>query len=219
MIMHSHRFEPGHSRPCSDKSSRQWDSYDDRWERRDPQREREWEVEHKYGGETERPSRREYGHSPKRPYRKDSFDRDRSRRSPVRRHISSPGRGSSEKKRQKFKGDSDVDETDYRFRHGPEGRTRRWSPDSSHAHETKALERTALQEEDFKSRKTTQDSRHRYRHEDVTYRHHRDEIPSRPSSGYYQDRDGHESGHRLPERTPSQEYSSKVSLYNILLEL
>lgn len=207
--MYSHRSEPSHNRQYSDRSSRQWDGYDDHRERREPHRDIEWDSHHKYGGGTERTSRsREYSDSPKRLYSNDSLNRERSRKSPVRRRMSSPDWGASEKKGRRF---TEGDEDDYRYRRVPEDKASRQSPDSLRAHTTKDFKHTLPQEEDFKCRKTTQDSRHRYRHEEVTYRHRHDDLTCRQSSGYYKDRDAHErSWDCSPERTRSQDHSTQV---------
>lgn len=218
--MFPHRFNPSHSRPHSDRSPRPWNSHGDSRERRDPHKERERPVHHKYSAEGERTNRRrDYSTSPKRPYRKDSFDADRSRRSPLRRRMASPGWDSSERKRQSFEGEgshynydgaNDGEEFDYRFRHVSEGKTRQWSSDRSDVCGTKDLEHAEFQGKDFRHTRRSPDYRHRHHHEDVTYGHHRD-CDSRPSSGSHKDRDGHRSGYCLPERKPSEGQSSKVS--------
>lgn len=210
------RSEYSHRRQYSDRSSRQRDGYGDRWEeRREPHRDLPRDSHHKYGGDghsgTERTSRsREYSDSPKSVYSKDSLNRDRGRKSPVRRRMSSPDWGSSEKKRRRF---TVGDEDDYRYRHEPEDNTSRQSPDSfSHAHVTKDFKHTLPQEEDFKYRKTAPDSRHRYQHEEFTYRQQHDDLTWRRSSGYFKDIDGRERSRDLSEeRTQSQDHSTKVS--------
>lgn len=209
--MYSHRFEPGHSRQYSDRSSRQWDGPSDCWERREPHRDTERDPHHKYGGGKEMKSRsREYSDSLKRSSHKDILNRERSRRSPVRRHMSSPDWGASEKKRQKFTEDDDDD--DYRYKRHTNSKASRQSPDSSRAHTTKDFKHRLPQEEDFKYRNTTHESRHRHRHEEVPYRHRDDDLTCRQSSGQYRDRDGHERGWDCsPERTRSQNQSVKVS--------
>lgn len=216
--MYPNRSEYSHRRQYSDRSSRQWDGYDDRREeRREPHRDTQRDSHHKYGGNghssTERTSRsREYSDSPKSLYSKDSLNRDRSRKSPVRRRMSSPDRGASEKKRRRF---TVGDEDDYRYRREPEDKTSRQSPDSfSRAHVTKDFKHTLPQEEDFKYRKTTQDSKQRYWHEEFNYRQQHDDLTCRQSSGYYKDKDGHDrSRDHSQERTQSQDRSTKVS-YN-----
>ncbi|XP_040893180.1 cyclin-dependent kinase 12-like [Toxotes jaculatrix] len=212
--MYSHGSEYGHRRQCGDRSSRQWDDYDDGWEeRREPHRDAPRDSYHRYGGDghssTERTnSSREYSDSPKRLYSKDSLSRDWSRKSPVRRRVSSPDRTAAEKKRQRFTDDDDEDD-DYRYRCEPEDKTHRQSPDSfSHVHVPKDFKHTLPQEEDFKYRKTSQDSRHRHRHEEFTYRQQHDDY--RPLSGHYKDRDRYRRNwDRSEERTRSQEHSAK----------
>ncbi|KAG8015036.1 hypothetical protein GBF38_022279 [Nibea albiflora] len=210
--MYSSRSEHGHNRQYSDRSSRH--GYDDRREeRRDPHRDVPRDSHYKHGGDdrssAERTSRsREWSGSPKRLYTKDSLSRDRSRKSPLRRRMSSPDWGGSEKKRRRF---TDGDEDDYRYRRVSEEKASRLSPDNfSRSHVTKDFKQTLPQEDDFKYRKTTQDSRQRYRHEEFTYRQQHDDSTSRRSSGYYNDRDGHEmSWDHSQERTRSQDCSTK----------
>ncbi|XP_023135727.2 cyclin-dependent kinase 12-like [Amphiprion ocellaris] len=204
-----HRSEHSHRRQYSDRSSRQWDEYDDRREeRREPHR----DSYHKYGGDghssTERTCRsREYSDSPKRLYSKDSLNRDRSRKSPVRRRMSSPIWDPSEKKGRRF---TEDDESDYRYRGEPQEKSYWQSDSSSHAHVTKNFKDAPPQEEDFKYRKTPQDSKQRHRHEEFTYRQRHDDLTYRRSSGCYKDRDGHErSRDRSQERTRSQDRSTK----------
>ncbi|XP_035515825.1 cyclin-dependent kinase 12-like isoform X1 [Morone saxatilis] len=212
--MYSNRSEHSHSRQYSDRSSRQWDGYDARWEERhDPHRDIPRDSHYKYGGDghssAERKSRsREYSDSPMRLYSKDSLNRDRSRKSPVRRRMSSPDWSVSEKKRRRF---TEGDEDDYRYRRVSEDKASRHSPDSfSRAHVTSDYKHTLIQEEEFKYRKTSQDSRHRYRNEEFTYRQQHDDLTCRRSSGYYNDRDGHEwSRDRSQERTRSQDRSTQ----------
>ncbi|XP_076585244.1 uncharacterized protein LOC143319881 [Chaetodon auriga] len=212
--MYSHRSEHSHSRQYNGRSSRQWDGYDDRREEwRETHRDVQRESHHKYGGDghssTQKTSRsREYSDSPKRPYSRDSLNRDRSRKSPLRRRMSSPDWGAFEKKRQRF---TEGDEDDYRYRRVPEDKSSRQSPDSfSRADISKDLKHTVPQDEDFRYRKTTQDSRHRHRHEEFTYKQQRDDLTSRRLSGYYKDRDGHErSWDHSQERTRSQDHSIK----------
>ncbi|XP_044044321.1 zinc finger CCCH domain-containing protein 13-like isoform X2 [Siniperca chuatsi] len=186
--MYSNRSEYSHRRQYSDRSSRQWDDYDDRREeRREPHRDIQRNSYHKYGGDghssTQKTIRgREYSDSPNRLYSKDSLNRDWSRKSPVRRRMSSPDWGASEKKRRMV---TEDDEADYRYRREPDDKTNRQSPDSfSHAYVTKDFTHTLPQEEDFKYRKTPQDSRHRYRHEELTYRQQHDDLTCRRSFGY-----------------------------------
>lgn len=214
-IMYSNRSEYSHSRQHSDRSSRQWDGYDDKWERREPHRDIQRDSHHKYGGDghgsTERTSRgREYSNSPKRLYSKDPLNRDRSRRSPVRRRMSSSDRGTSEKKRQRF---TEGCEDQYSYRRVSEDKASRRSPDSfSRTRVTTDFKHTLPQEEAVSYRKPSQDSRHRYRQEEFSFRQQHDDSTGRRSSGYYKDRDGDErSWDRSPERTRSQDCSTKVS--------
>ncbi|AWP06273.1 putative cyclin-dependent kinase 12-like [Scophthalmus maximus] len=195
--MHSNR--QSHRRQHGDRSSRQRDDVDDRWEeRREPHRDVPRDPYPKYGGNghgsAERTNKsREYTDSSKRGYSKDTVGREWSRKSPVRGPTSSPDWGAAEKKRQKFaEGEED------RYRREPEDKKYRQSPDSY-----------SQQEDDFKYRKTSQDSRHRHRHEEFTYRQQHDNDYRQPS-GYYKDGDHHEnSWDRLEERTRSQESSTK----------
>lgn len=208
MIMYPHRFNPSHCRPHSDRSPRSWNSHGDSRERRDSHRERERPVHYKYSAEgTSR--RREYSTSPKRPYRKDSFDADRSRRSPLRRRMSFEGDGS----RHKHDNSSDSEEGDSRFRHVSEGKTRRWSRDRSDVCKTKDLEDAEFQGKDLRHAKRSPDYRHRHHREEATYRHPRD-TDARPSSARNKDRDAPKSGYCSSERKPSEGHSSKVSLRN-----
>lgn len=212
-MMYSNRSEHSHRRQYGDRGSRQRDDYDDRWEeRRETYRDLPQDPYHKYGADghsnTERTNRsREYSDSPKRLYSKDSVSKDWSRKSPVRRRMSSPDWGAAEKKRRRYTEDN---EDDYRYRREPEDKTFRQSPDSfSRLHLPKDFKHTLPQEEDFKYRKTSQDSRHRHRHEEFTYRPQHDDY--RLSSGYYRDRGRHErSWDDSEERTRSQECSTKV---------
>lgn len=110
--------------------------------------------------------------------------------------MSSPDWGLSGKKRQRFTGDED----DYRYMREPEDEANRQSPDS--------FSHMLPKEECFKYRKTRQDSRHRYQHEEVMYRQHDD---CRQSSGYCTNRDDREwSRDSSQERTQSQEHSTKI---------
>lgn len=213
--MQSNRSDYSHRRQYSDRSSRQWDDYEDRWEeRREPHRVIPQDAYQKYGGDghssTERTRRSsEYSDSPKMLYSKDSLNTDWNRKSSVKRRMSSPDWGTYEKERRRFPEDDDDD--DYRYRREPEDQTDRRSPDRfSHAHVTKDFRHTPQQEDDFKYRKTPQDSRHRYRHEEFTYRQQHDDLSHRQSFGYHKDRDGHERS-RSRERTQSQDRSTKVS--------
>ncbi|XP_008292532.1 serine/arginine repetitive matrix protein 1-like [Stegastes partitus] len=211
--MYSNRSEHSHRRQYGDRSSRQWDEYDD-WqeERREPHRETPRDSYHKYGGDglgsTERSCRsREFSDSPKRLYSKDSLNRERSRKSPARRRMSSPVWDPSEKKKRRF---AENDESDYRYRGEPQDKGY-WQPDSSsRAHVAKSFKDAPPQEDEFKYRKTPQDSRHRHRHEEFPYRQLHNELTYRRSSGCYEDRDADErSRDRSQERTRSQDRSTK----------
>ncbi|XP_070683751.1 uncharacterized protein [Pempheris klunzingeri] len=212
--MYPNRSEYSHRRQYSDRGSRQWDSYDDRWEeRRESHRDVPRDSHHKYSGDgqscTERTSRsREYSDSTKSLYSKDWLSRDRSRKSPVRRHMSSPDWGASEKKRRRF---TVGDEGDYRYSREPEDKTGMQSPDSVlRAHDPKDLNHTLPKEEDFAYKKTTPDLRHRYLQEEFTYRQQHDDVTCRRLSGYNKDRDGHKrSRDHSQERTQSQDHSMK----------
>ncbi|KAF1395540.1 hypothetical protein PFLUV_G00012560 [Perca fluviatilis] len=208
-MMQSNRSEYSHRRQYSDKSSRKWDDYDE--ERREPHRDIARDSYQKYGGDgqssTERTGRsREYSDSPKMLYSKDAMNRDWSRKSSARRHMSSPVWGTCEKKRRRC---TEDDKDDSMYRRETEDETNRQSPDSfSRAHVTKDFKHTLPEEEDFRYRKTPQDSKHRYRHEEFTYRQQPDDC--RQSSGYYKGRDGHERSRDVSrERTRSQDRSTK----------
>ncbi|XP_067440413.1 uncharacterized protein [Thunnus thynnus] len=213
-MMHSDRSEYGHRRQHGDRGTRQWDDYNGRWEeRREPRRDIPRDSYHKYGGDghssSERTSRsREYSDSPKMLHSKDSLNRERSRKSPVRRRMSSPDWSVSEKKRQRF---TEDDYDNYRYRREPEDKMYRQSPDGfSRIHVPKDFKHTLQQEEDFKHRKTPQDSRNRHRHEEFTYKQQHDDLTYRRSSGYYRDRDGQERSRGWSqERTQSQDCSIK----------
>ncbi|CAJ1053070.1 actin cytoskeleton-regulatory complex protein PAN1-like [Xyrichtys novacula] len=213
-MMYSCRSEHSHRGQYSERSSRQWEGYDNRREeRRDPHRDVPQDSHHKYGRDgpraAERTSRgRKCSDSPKRPYNTDSLNREWSRKSPVRRRTSSSDWGSSERKSRRFTEDN---EDDYRYKRETEDKSYRLSSDNfSRSHPNKDLKHSNPQDEDFKYRKTTQDSRHKYRHEESTYRHHQDDLNCRPSSGYYKDRDSHErSWDHSGERRQSQDYTSK----------
>ncbi|KAM7010084.1 uncharacterized protein LKV04_001926 [Tautogolabrus adspersus] len=198
----------------NERSSRQGDGYDDRWkERCEPHGDQQQDSYHKYGGDrhrsAERTSRsREYGDSPKRMHSRDSLNRDRSRKSPVRRHMSSSDWGSSEKKRRRC---AEDDEDDYKYRRETEDRSNRFSPDNfSRSRATKDFKHSRPKDEDLKYSKTTQDSRHKYRHEEFTYRQQQDDLACRASSGYDKDRESPErSWDRSRERKQSQDYTTK----------
>lgn len=204
--MYSNRSEQSHRRQYSQRSSRQWDEYDDRWDkRREPPRDVPRESGHKYGGDrhssAERRRSREYSNSPKRLYSKDSLSRDWSRKSPERRRMSSPVWDPSEKKRQRFADNDDDDERDYRYRREPQEKTYRPSPDSfPRSHVGRNFEDASPQDEDFNYRKTPQDSRHGHRHEELPYRPLTDELPYRQLLGSHNDGGDYER-----KRDPSQE--------------
>ncbi|XP_054460727.1 cyclin-dependent kinase 12-like [Anoplopoma fimbria] len=210
--MQSNRSERSHRRQHSDRSSRQWDDYDHRWEeRREPRRDIPQDSYQKYGGNghssSERTSRsREYSDSPKKLYSKDSLNRDLSRKSSARRRMSSPDWGTFEKKRQRF---TEDDRDDNRYRPEPDDNKNRPSPDSfSRAHMTKDFKQMLPREEDFKYSKTPQDSRHRYGHEEFTHKQQHDDC--RQSSGYYKDRVSHEKSQDCSqERKGSRDRSTK----------
>ncbi|XP_068558394.1 micronuclear linker histone polyprotein-like [Cebidichthys violaceus] len=201
--MQSNRSEHSHSRQYSDRSSRLWDDYDHRWEERhEPHRDVPQDSYQKYSGNgqssKESTSRnREYSDSPKMLY-------SLSRKSSARRCVSSSDWGTFEKKRQRFIED---DRDDNRYRLEPEDNTNRLSPDRfSRAHVTKDFKQMLPQEEDFKYRQTPQDSRHKYVHEEFTYKQQHD----RQSSGYYKDRVGRErSRDGSQERKRSRDRSKK----------
>ncbi|KAL7403933.1 hypothetical protein ABVT39_007359 [Epinephelus coioides] len=215
MMMQSSRSDHSHKRHYSDRSSRQWDDYDDRWEeRREPHRDIPQDSYQKYGGDgqcrAERSRRsREYSDSPKMLYGKDSLNRDWSRdgKSSVRRRNSSPDWGNSDWKRRRY---TEDDKDDYRYRREPEDKTNRQSPDSfPRAHVSKDFKHSLSQEEDFKYRKKPQDSRHRYRHEEFTSRQQHDDLSFRQSSRYHKDRDGDERSRDCSqERTQSHSMKS-----------
>ncbi|XP_034746584.1 cyclin-dependent kinase 12-like [Etheostoma cragini] len=209
--MQSNRSEYSHKRQYNDKTSRQWEDYNDGWEeRREPYRHIAQDSYQKYGGDgqssTERTGRsREYSDSPKMLYSKDAMNRDWGRKSSARRRTSSPVWGTCEKKRRRCTEDKD----DYMYRREPEDETDRQSPDSfSSAHVTKDFKHTLPEKEDIRYRKTPQDSKHRYRHKEFTYRQQPDDC--RQSSGYYKGRDGQERSQDVSqERTQSQDSSTK----------
>lgn len=205
--MQSHRSD--HSQQYNDRNSRRWDSYNEHRERHEPYRDVQWNSHHKYHGSTERTRKsREYSDSPKRLYSNDSLKRERSRQSPLRRHMSSPDSSASERKRRRFT--EGVD--DYRYRHGTEDRiSRQLSPDNAHGHTFKDFKHSPTQEEDYKCR-TTQDSRHKRWQKDFTCRSQDEDLNSIKLSEYYRDRDSHErSWDSSPERTQHQDDSMKVS--------
>ncbi|KAK9540333.1 hypothetical protein VZT92_002793 [Zoarces viviparus] len=209
--MQSNRSEHSHGRQYSDRSSRLWDDYDHRREERhEPHRDVSQDSYQKYGGNAKRGKKRtrrsiEYSESLRMLYSKDKFNRDLIRKSSARRLMSSPDWGTFEKKRQRF---TEDDRDDNRYRLEPEDNTNRLSPDSfSRAHVTNDFKQMLPQEEDFKYRKTPQDSRHKYVHKEFTYKQQHD----RQSSGYYKDRVGRErsrdcSQERKQSRDRSKSY-------------
>ncbi|KAM7418437.1 hypothetical protein PAMA_015859 [Pampus argenteus] len=210
--MHSDRSEYGHRRQHGDRGTRQWDDYNGRWEeKREPHRDITWDSYHKYSGDghssserTSRRRRREYSDSPTMLHSTDSLNRERSRKSPVRRRMSSPDWSVSEKKRRSF---TEDDKDNYRYRGEPEDKMYRQSPDSfSHAHVPKDFKHTLPQEEDFKDRKTLQDSRNRHQQEEFTYKQQHDDLTYRRSSGYYKDGQEKSQGHSQ-DRTQSHDHS------------
>ncbi|XP_041641772.1 cyclin-dependent kinase 12-like [Cheilinus undulatus] len=214
--MHSNRSDYGHRGQYSERSSRQWDDYNDRCEERwEPHWDKEQDSYHNYGRDghrsAERRSRsREYSDSPKRPYSRDSLNRDWSRKSPGRRRVSSSDWGSSEKKKRRFTEDNGDDN---RYRRDTEDNSSRFSPDSYfHLHTKKDFkdrQQRQPHDEDFQCRRITQDSRPKYRHEEFPYSQ-QDDSMRRPSFGYYKDRESRErSWDRSQERRQSQDYSTK----------
>ena len=202
--MQSNRSDYSHRRQYSDRSSRQWDDYEDRWEERhEPHRVTPQDSYQKYGGDGHSSTERTRRSSE---YSKDSVNTDWNRKSSVKRCMSTPDWGTYEKERRRF---TEDDEDDYRYRREPEDQTDRQSPDRF-SHVTKDSRHTLQQEDEFKYRKTPQDSRHRYRHEEFTYRQQHEDSSRRQSFGYHKDRDGHERS-RSRERTQSQDRSTKVS--------
>lgn len=212
-MMYSNRSEYSDRRPHSDRSSRQWDDCDDRWEERCKPYRDDRVSYHRYDGDghsrTERISRsREYSDSPKGMYNKDSLNRDWTGKSPVRRRMSSPDWSSSERKRRRFTKDY---EDDYRHRRDPEDKTYRQSPESfSRLNVTKDFKHTLPQEEDFRYKKTPKDSRHRHLHEGFTHRKQHDDY--RPLSPYHKERDRNErSWDCSQERTRSRDCCNEVN--------
>lgn len=182
--MYSHRSD--HSRPYSER--RHKDPGEEHWEKHETQR----NCQRKYGGSMERTSRsREYGDSPRRQYSKDSVTRERRRKSPLRRRVSSPDFASSEKKRRRLTEDDDR----YKYRHSAEVKTsRQLSLDGACVHPSADFKH----EEDFESRKRTASSGHGHQHEEFV-----------PRKRYEDDRDRTWGCPRA--RTETQEDSIKVS--------
>ncbi|XP_061534424.1 uncharacterized protein LOC133403528 [Phycodurus eques] len=211
--MHSEWPEYGQRRHHGDRDRRWRDDYNDKWENRhEYHRDVQWDSYPKHGGSgpgrTERNSRStDYSDSPQKLYSKDSLDRDRDgdRRSPVRRHLSSPDRRVVEKKRRRFTDDS---RDDYSYRCEPDGKKYRQPLDSY----SKDFKHTLPEEVDFKYRSSMQDSRSRHRHEEFTSRYHKPYDSShRQLSTYNKDRDDHERNHsfllkKLPEDDTTKRY-------------
>ncbi|KAL6110653.1 uncharacterized protein ACO6RY_19693 [Pungitius sinensis] len=205
--MQSHRSEQSHRRQYGDRSPRLKDDYDHRWEERhETPRDPPQDSYQKYGGNgcssKERTSRRPYSDSPKILYSEDTSNRDLSRNSSTRRRMSSPDWGTFEKKRQRNTEDGN------RYKLESEDHTTRRSPNSfSRPHVTKDFKQMLTQEEDFQYRKTPQDSRHKYVHDEFTYRQQQDNC--RQSSGYYKDRVGHERSRDCSQERKSRGRSKK----------
>ncbi|KAG7487192.1 hypothetical protein JOB18_048659 [Solea senegalensis] len=186
--MYSNRSEHSHRRQHGDRSSRQWN------DRREPHRDVPRDSFQKYDRAEGGNRSREYSDSPQRRY-----SQDWSRKSPVRRRGSSPDRGATEKKRRRFVDHDD----DHKYRCEPEDKTYRQSPDGF-SHQPKDFKHSLPQKDNFKYKKTSQDSRHR--HEEFSYRTQHDDH--RPASGYHKDRDHRErSWERSEGSTRSQESS------------
>lgn len=203
--MYPHRFNPSHSRPYRDRSPRPWNTHGDSWERRDSHRERERPVHHLHGTEGSS-RRRDYSTSPKRPYRKDSSDADRGRRSPLRRRESFEGDSS----RHNLDNASDGGEGDYRCR-----QRRRWSSDRSDLCSIHDLEE--VHGKDLRHKKRSPDYKERHHHKEVYNRGHSRDSDSWSSSARNKERNGHKSGYCSSERKPSEGHSSKVSQQNVFL--
>ncbi|XP_076001932.1 uncharacterized protein LOC142994924 [Genypterus blacodes] len=210
--MYSNKFEYDRRWQYGDRNPR--DDGNTRWKERpgahsDAQR----GSYHKYGGEAHTSAERtsgskEYSDSPQRPYYKEQLNRERSRKSPVRRRPSSPEWSVSEKRRRRYTVD---DEADFRYRYESEDKMYKYSPDDSQrTHASKDFKRATPPEEDFKYRKTPQEPRPRQQHEDFTYRHEPEDFSYRRPS--YKDRDGQERSHdHSAERTRPQEFPMKTS--------
>ncbi|KAM9857564.1 uncharacterized protein ACBR49_001182 [Aulostomus maculatus] len=204
--MYSDRSDHGQRRQYGDRGARPWDDdYSDRWDdKHEPHRNVQRNSYNKYSSDkhnsTERTNRsREYSDSHQMLYSKESLNKERSRRSPVRRRLSSPDWSTPENKRRRFLEDN-VD--DYKYRREPDDDMYRQSPDCF-AHKSKDFKYTSPKQEDLRYRTTHQDSRNRHRHEDVAYRH--GDLNYRRSSGHYSDR----NGQRSQERNQSQDSSAK----------
>lgn len=182
--MYSHR--PDHSRQYNERRHR--DPSDEHWEMHETQR----NCHRKYGGSMERTSRsREYSDSPRRQYSKDSVNREKRQKIPLRTRVSSPDWDPSEKKRRRLT----EDEEHYKYRDLAEVKTsRQLSLDSAYTQPSTDLHH----EEECKSQKRMRSSRHGHHHEEFEHR--------RPFE------DEHERTWGCPRtRTQTQDDSMKVS--------
>ncbi|XP_029949973.1 uncharacterized protein LOC115390307 isoform X2 [Salarias fasciatus] len=180
--MYSRRPEHG------DRRWRHRDQRDDGWEeRREPHKGFLQDSCHRYGADRR-------SDSPQRPY-----SRDRDRRSPLRRPVSSPVWDASETNMSRC---PDDEKSHHRYQSEPQRTTYRQPADRL----GRDFKKAPPQKIDFKYRETHQDSRHRYRlqefenqprHDGVTYR--------RPSPS-------HRERARSQERPRSQERYSKISV-------
>lgn len=201
--MYSLRSESSDRRPHNDKNSRQWDVYDDRVEGSDRNYRNDRNSYHRYDGDghsrTKRESRsREYSDSPKRMYSKDSLNKDWSKKSPVRRCITSPDWRSTETKRQKF--DKTYDD-DFRHRQDTVVTAFRPSPEEfSDINVSKDYRHTPPQKEDARYKKTPTDSRRRQLDEKFTYKKQLNDY--RPLCPYDKESDRYErSWNRSQQRS------------------
>ncbi|CAB1444897.1 unnamed protein product [Pleuronectes platessa] len=151
-MMYSNRAEHSNRRPYGDRSARQRDNYDDRWEeRRDPHRDSY--QKHGVDGHSSAEktnNTRGYSDSPKRWYGKDRVSRDGSRKSPVRGRMSSPDWGAADKTRRRYAKDH---EDDYRMKISNTGNPLR-TPDTGtnmRKERTRSQERTGSQERSTKT--------------------------------------------------------------------
>lgn len=154
--MYSHWSD--HSRQYSERRHR--DPDDEDWKKHETQR----NSYRKYGGSMERTSTSsEYSDSPSRQSSKDSVNRERGWKSPLRRHLSSPDWGASEKKRRRLTEDEDH----YKYRHLNEVKTgRQLSLDSAYVHPSPDFKH----KDDFESRQRTRSSGHGHHHEEFVHR-------------------------------------------------
>lgn len=153
--MYSHRSD--HSRQYSGRRHR--DPDDEHWEKHETQR----SSHRKHGGSAETTSRsRDYDDSPRRKYSTDSVRREKRQKSPLRRRVSSPDWGASERKRRRLTEDEDH----YKYRRSAGVKTS-WqlSPDSAYSHPSTDCKR----EEDFKSLKRATSSRHGHQREEFAH--------------------------------------------------